>query len=61
LDHEINQADDHRKSLECWETKIANSEVTFQAIWPTAKSLMKRDGPKAPIAIPGLYALKFIH
>jgi hypothetical protein len=40
----------HRKSLDRWETKIGNSEVTSQAIWPSVKSLMKTDGPEAPIA-----------
>jgi hypothetical protein len=35
-----------RKALEPWETKIENCEVTPQAIWLIAKSLMKRDRPK---------------
>jgi hypothetical protein len=48
-----------RKALERWETKIANTEVTHQAIWPIAKSLMKRDGPKAPIAFRGPLNLTF--
>jgi hypothetical protein len=30
--------------LERWETKIGNSEVTPQAIWAPAKSLIKKDG-----------------
>jgi hypothetical protein len=42
-----------RKALERWETKITNTEVKPQSIWPIAKSLMKRDGPKAPTAIRG--------
>jgi hypothetical protein len=46
-------------SLERWETKIANTEVTPQAIWPIAKSLMKKDGPKAPTAIHGPFGLTF--
>jgi hypothetical protein len=33
--------------LERWETKIGNTEVTPKAIWPIAKSLLKRDGPRA--------------
>jgi hypothetical protein len=33
--------------------KVANCEVTPQAIWPIAKSLTKRGGPKAPSAIHG--------
>jgi hypothetical protein len=32
----------HSKALELWETKIGN----YEAPCPTAKSLMKRDGPK---------------
>jgi hypothetical protein len=40
-----------RKALEQWETKAGNCGVTPQAVWPLAKSLMKRDGPKAPTAI----------
>jgi hypothetical protein len=39
-----------RKALEWWETKIGDREVT-QAIWPIVKSLIKRDGPKAPTVI----------
>jgi hypothetical protein len=41
-------------ALERWETKLANCEVTPQTIWPIAKSLIKRSGPKAPSAIHGL-------
>jgi hypothetical protein len=48
-----------QKALERWETKIGNCEVTPQAIWPNAKSHMKRDGPKAPTAIHGLLSLKY--
>jgi hypothetical protein len=40
-------------------TKIGNAEVTAQAIWPIAKSLLKRDGPRAPTAIHGSSGLKF--
>jgi hypothetical protein len=47
------------KVLERWETNISNAEVTPQAIWPTAKSLLKRDGPRAPTAIHGPSGLKF--
>jgi hypothetical protein len=39
--------------------KIGNTEVTPQAIWPIAKSLLKRDGPRAPNAIHGPSGLKF--
>jgi hypothetical protein len=42
-----------KRTLEQWETKIENCEVTPQAIWPLAKSLTKRGGPKAPTAIHG--------
>jgi hypothetical protein len=48
-----------RKALERWERKIGNSEVTPQATWPIAKSLIKRKGPKAPTAIHGPSGLKF--
>jgi hypothetical protein len=48
-----------RKALERWESRIGNCEVTPQEIWPIAKSLMKRDGPRAPTAIHGLLGLKF--
>jgi hypothetical protein len=40
-----------RKAPERWETKAGNTEVTPQAIWHTAKSLIKSDGPKTPAAI----------
>jgi hypothetical protein len=36
-----------------WETKIGNTEVTPQAIWPIVKSLLKRAGPRPPTAIHG--------
>jgi hypothetical protein len=49
-----------KKALERWETKIYNTEVTPQAIWPIAKSLLKRDGPRAPTAIHGGSGLKFL-
>jgi hypothetical protein len=42
-----------RKALERWETKVHNCEVTPQALWPIAKSPMKRDGSNASIAIHG--------
>jgi hypothetical protein len=31
--------------------KLANCEITPQAIWPVAKYFSKRGGPKAPSAI----------
>jgi hypothetical protein len=42
-----------RRALKRWETKIVNCEATPQALWPITKSIMKRDGPKAPAAIHG--------
>jgi hypothetical protein len=48
-----------RKELEVWKTRIGNCEVTPQEIWPVAKSLMKRDGARAPTAIHGPLDLKF--
>jgi hypothetical protein len=48
-----------KKALERWETRIANCEATPQALWPIAKSLLKRDGPKAPTAIHGSSRLIF--
>jgi hypothetical protein len=42
-----------RKTLEQWATKAGNCEVMSQALWPIAKSLMKRGEPKAPTAIHG--------
>jgi hypothetical protein len=42
-----------RQALEGWKTKVGNCEVTPQALWPIAKSLMKRDGPKTTTAIYG--------
>jgi hypothetical protein len=43
----------HRKTLKRWETKVGNCEVTPQSLWSIAKSLMKRDGPKAPTTVHG--------
>jgi hypothetical protein len=48
-----------KKELEGWETKIFNTEVTAQVIWPIAKSLLKRNGPSAPAAIHGPSGPKF--
>jgi hypothetical protein len=48
-----------RRALVRWKTKIANTDVTPQAIWPVAKSLMKRDGAKKPTAIHGPFGLTF--
>jgi hypothetical protein len=48
-----------KKALERWETKLANTELTPQAIWPTSKFLTNRDGPRAPTAIHGLLGQKY--
>jgi hypothetical protein len=48
-----------KKALERWETRLSNTEETPQAIWPIAKSLINRDGPRAPTAIHGNLGLKF--
>jgi hypothetical protein len=48
-----------KKALERWETKIGNTEVTPQAIWLIAKSLLKRDGPRIPTVIHGPSGLRF--
>jgi hypothetical protein len=42
-----------KRALERRETKLANCEVTPQAIWPIAKPHTKKDGPKASPAIHG--------
>jgi hypothetical protein len=51
--------DPKKNALEQWETKLANTELTPQAIWPIAKYLTNRDGPRAPTAIHGLLRLKY--
>jgi hypothetical protein len=48
-----------KKALEQWETKLANTELTPQVIWPIVKSLTDRDGPRAPTAIHCLLGLKY--
>jgi hypothetical protein len=47
-----------KRALVRWETKLANCEVTPQAIWPVAESLSKMGRPKAPSAIHGPYLSK---
>jgi hypothetical protein len=42
-----------KRALERWETKLANCEVTPQAIWPIVKFLTKWGGTKTPSAIHG--------
>jgi hypothetical protein len=48
-----------KKTFERWETKLENTELTPPAIWPIAKSLTNRGGPRAPTAIHGLLGLKY--
>jgi hypothetical protein len=48
-----------KKALELWEAKVSSAEVTPHAIWPIAKSLLKRAGPRTPTAIHGASGLKF--
>jgi hypothetical protein len=48
-----------KKALEWWETKLANTEVTPQAIWLIAKSLANRDEPRAPTVTHGPLGPKF--
>jgi hypothetical protein len=48
-----------RQALERWETKLANTKLTPQTIWPIVKSSYNRDGPRAPTAIHGLLGLKY--
>jgi hypothetical protein len=42
-----------KKALERWESKLANTEVTPQAIWPITKSLANGDEPSVPTVIYG--------
>jgi hypothetical protein len=48
-----------KKALDWWETRLGNIEATPQAIWPIAKSLINRDGPRAPTVMHGTLGLKF--
>jgi hypothetical protein len=59
LGHEINQANYPKKALEWWEINRGNTEVTPKTLWPIAKSLLKRDGPRGLTAIYGFSGLKF--
>jgi hypothetical protein len=40
-------------------TKVGNTEFTPQALWPIAKSILKREEPSAPTDIHGSSGLKF--
>jgi hypothetical protein len=48
-----------KSTLEQRETKMGNTKVTPQAIWPIAKSLLKKDGPRASTALHGASGLIF--
>jgi hypothetical protein len=48
-----------KRAFERWKTKLSNCEDTPQGVWPIAKSLRKRDGPKVSSAIHGLLSLTF--
>jgi hypothetical protein len=48
-----------RQAVERRKTKISNCDITCQAIWPIAKSLIKRTRPKTSIAIHGPLGLKY--
>jgi hypothetical protein len=48
-----------KRTLERWETKLANCELIPQVILPIAKSLSKRSGPKTPSAGHGPIGLIF--
>jgi hypothetical protein len=47
------------KALERWETKLTNTELTPQTVWPIAKSLTNRNGPRVPSDNQGLSGLKY--
>jgi hypothetical protein len=47
-----------KKTMEQWDTRIDNSEVTPQALWPIARALLNREAPKAPKAVRGYSGLK---
>jgi hypothetical protein len=48
-----------KKALERWETMLANTKVTPQAIWHIAKCLANRDGSRAPTTIQRPLGLNF--
>jgi hypothetical protein len=48
-----------RKELERLETKVGYCEVTPQALWTIAKSLMKRDVPKTSTSVHGPLGIKY--
>jgi hypothetical protein len=52
--------DTRKRALRRWGTKVANFEVIPQAIWPVAKYLMNRDGPRTPTVIHCLLSPNFL-
>jgi hypothetical protein len=48
-----------KKTLQQWETILENTVLTPQAIWPIAKSLTKKEGPRVPTPIHGILGLKY--
>jgi hypothetical protein len=49
-----------KKAFKRRETKVSYCEVTPHAVWPLAKSLMRRYRPKSPSAIHGPSGLYFL-
>jgi hypothetical protein len=49
-----------KKTLERWDTRLGNCEVTPQAIWSTARALLYRDAPRAPTVFHGYSGLRFL-
>jgi hypothetical protein len=47
------------EAFERWETTLANTEATPQAIWPIGKSPINRDGPRAPTDVHGHRGITF--
>jgi hypothetical protein len=47
-----------KKALDRWETTLANTEATPLAIGSIAKSLIGKDGPRAPTAVHGPLGIK---
>lgn len=48
-----------KRALLLWETKTAEIEISCQALWHIAKSLMNMDSPRAPNVIHGHLDIKF--
>jgi hypothetical protein len=59
-DREIGDCTAARKQQKNGVFCAVRAKVTPQAMWPIAKSLLKRDRPRSPTAIHGLSSLKFL-